>query len=296
MFSSSCFPCYNSNKAIYRLWANSKVELTDIIEISGGEAFNIVLGQATARVRYSPGLLAEIENYGDERISIKVENDEIHITATGIPRHAANPQGSVNATGLICSLLAKCINISEKDRAQMEFVSKILNDYSGGCFGIQNTDDLFGDLTCINGIVNTQERKLNLSFDLRFGASVDVSEMEKRMAEVLSENGFSNKKVAYSPAFYLPEKDPLVQKTLEVYREFTGNEAAKSSINAGGTYARFLPYAVEIGTQLWHKPPFDLPAGHGEVHQPDEYISIEGLMEAIELTVQIIISIDRIGE
>jgi acetylornithine deacetylase/succinyl-diaminopimelate desuccinylase-like protein len=36
-----------------------------------------------------------------------------------------------------------------------------------------------------------------------------------------------------------------------------------------------------------------MPAGHGGVHQPDECISVEGLLNAIELTTLILLECDK---
>ena len=37
-----------------------------------------------------------------------------------------------------------------------------------------------------------------------------------------------------------------------------------------------------------------MPAGHGGVHQPDECISVEGLLNAIELTTYMLLKCDEI--
>ena len=81
---------------------------------------------------------------------------------------------------------------------------------------------------------------------------------------------------------------------MNTYKDFTKEYDAKSFVNAGGTYAIYLPCAAEIGTSLnGGKRPFDLPAGHGSVHQPDECISIDGLLNAIELTMLMLLECDK---
>ncbi len=59
------------------------------------------------------------------------------------------------------------------------------------------------------------------------------------------------------------------------------------------THAGHLPCAVEIGTSLYQCREFYLPDGHGGAHQPDEYISIEGFLKAIELTVLMLLECDK---
>jgi acetylornithine deacetylase/succinyl-diaminopimelate desuccinylase-like protein len=43
-------------------------------------------------------------------------------------------------------------------------------------------------------------------------------------------------------------------------------------------------------------PSVNLAPGHGAAHQPDEALSIEGLLEALEITVKMLIECDKIKE
>ena len=65
-------------------------------------------------------------------------------------------------------------------------------------------------------------------------------------------------------------------------------------INAGATYASQLPCAAEIGTTLKWGLPEGLLSGHGGAHQPDECINIEGFLEAIEITVLMLLECDKV--
>ena len=80
---------------------------------------------------------------------------------------------------------------------------------------------------------------------------------------------------------------------MNTFAKFTGKTNGKMYVNAGGTYAQLLPCAAEIGVTTKGGRPEGLPTGHGAVHQPDECISIDGLLEAIELTTLMILECDK---
>jgi hypothetical protein len=86
----------------------------------------------------------------------------------------------------------------------------------------------------------------------------------------------------------------FVKELLKVYSEYTGNKNPNCYINAGGTYRQYLKNALETGTTLCWNKDFDLPKGHGAVHQPDECINIDGFLNAIELTALMLIKADEI--
>ena len=86
----------------------------------------------------------------------------------------------------------------------------------------------------------------------------------------------------------------MLKTLLDTYNSFTGNKAERLLINPSGTYARFLPDSAEIGLAIEdQKPSFKLPKGHGEIHQADEYLYIEGFLKAIELTALMILECDK---
>ena len=83
----------------------------------------------------------------------------------------------------------------------------------------------------------------------------------------------------------------IVLSTMAEYREYTGNMSAEPRISAGGTYSRYLPNAIEVGMTLEHTN-HNLPSGHGGCHQPDENISINGFLKALELVSRMVIRYD----
>ena len=81
---------------------------------------------------------------------------------------------------------------------------------------------------------------------------------------------------------------------MDAWQEVTGDLENKPYLSLGGTYSRFLKNAVSIGTHIKKTSPLDMPSGHGDVHQPDEAIDIDGLLDGIEILSHIIIKVDNI--
>jgi succinyl-diaminopimelate desuccinylase len=176
----------------------------------------------------------------------------------------------------------------------MQFVANLTEKYYGEVFGIENNDAVFGKLTCTNGMAYMNNGRLNLTFDMRYGMSVDIEKAKQNITELFNKNDWSVEFVKSRKPFYLSKEDKYLNACLQVYKDFTKSETAETYINAGGTYAGQLPRAIEIGTALYNDRKFDLPGGHGGAHQPDEYINIDGMLKAIELTALMLLECDGV--
>lgn len=295
-FSLVCdtaFPLYRGNKGIMRFFATADKSFEQITDFNGGESFNIILGKATARLKYSDILLESLKKGKTERINISVENGEIIIAAEGISKHGALPDGSLNAGYILAELLSSCEGLNENDRKQMKFVRDLLSNYYGAPFGIDCEDDQFGKLTCTNGMIKVNDGKISLSFDVRFGKCADISVMQEKIVNTLKNKNWKAEFVRAVNAHIVDGKNPYIQACLNMYKAYTGDTEAKPYINAGGTYAMHLPCAAEIGTTLRGGTPNGLTQGHGGAHQPDECISIDGMLEALELTMLMLLECDK---
>ena len=81
-------------------------------------------------------------------------------------------------------------------------------------------------------------------------------------------------------------------RALKAYKEFCETDVAPSHINAGATYAGILPCAVESGSDLYGGNPEGMPEGHGNAHQPDECINVDGFLKAVELILHMALECD----
>ncbi len=296
-FSLICdseFPLYRGNKGMFQATAISKIPLDDITDFHGGVSFNIILGKATLKLVAKDGLYDALKQKETDGVKISLDGDKIVIYAEGLSTHGAFPEGSLNAGFLIADFLSDCTFLTENDKQQLALAKDLLATPYGEALGIEATDPDFGKLTCTNGIVRVEKGCLSLVFDIRYGATTDPDALQKKLTEKFAEKDWE---VSFSPVMathVIPEDLPTVQACLQVYKNYTGDTEAKSLVNAGGTYGRHLPCAVEIGTMVRKEIPFDLPKGHGNLHQPDEVLSIEGFLEATEMAMLMLLECDKL--
>jgi succinyl-diaminopimelate desuccinylase len=254
---------------------------------------NIVLGQAEMALRFTDERYRWLNERITNRIKLHIEKDKIILQATGISKHGALPEGSLNAGWVLADLLKDCPHICESDKNQMHVLSCVLSDIYGENLGIAKEDPDFGKLTSSNGIIKTEDKKISFALDMRVGKTVNLENVKETLRQNFLAKHFNMEFFMERPASVTEEDNPYIEICLNTYKKYTGDENARTRINAGGTYARHLPCAAEIGTTTIWGTPTETPCGHGGAHQPDECISINGFLEAIELTALMELACDK---
>jgi succinyl-diaminopimelate desuccinylase len=229
---------------------------------------------------------------GDGRYVLETTEEGLTLTAIGIPKHSASPQDSVNAAWLTASLLLKCPSLSDDDRAVLSVMEALLSTYYGEAFGISCEDPNFGKLTCVNGITKTEDGRVRMLFDVRYGTATDPDAMLETVRARVDALGWTLDGVKNNPGYCLSADHPMIPVLLGAYRDCTGETAANYRYSLGGTYARHLPNAFSVGTMVPPKAPLaiQLPAGHGGAHQSDEILRIDDYLEAIAITAQMLLA------
>ncbi|MBQ7117260.1 MAG: Sapep family Mn(2+)-dependent dipeptidase [Clostridia bacterium] len=293
------FPCSTGEKGICHLWAKSTNTLKQIKSIRAGEAFNIVLDKIEAEIEYGEALYNEIAEKldGNEKITLSDADGVIKLLAKGISKHASIPEGSENAALTLFMLLSECENLCENDRSVLKNAVEALSCYYGKGLNILHEDVNFGKNTCVNGMVKIEDGRLMLSFDIRYGDTMDADLLEKNSAEALDRLGFEIVYKDNSPGFSI-DKDSKIPELLErIYAEIA-LEDKKSVLMSGGTYARKLKNAFSLGTSVILPDRKDkvlqMPDGHGGPHQRDERIDIDGFFTAVRILIHYVIESDKI--
>ena len=67
-------------------------------------------------------------------------------------------------------------------------------------------------------------------------------------------------------------------------------------IEPAGTYSCWLPnsYITGFSAPLSRDLPLDFPVGYGGPHQPDEYLDVEGLLQAIRILAHTVLQCDEL--
>lgn len=294
LVADTAFPLYRGNKGRLKVIINSNKKLSKGIVLSGGTGA-AVIGEASAIIPFSQSVFDELSKIENERIDVNKENDFLKIKAKGIAKHAALPEGSINAVAILTKILSKIKAFDENDCQLFEDIYNMSNCYYGEFFKIENEDSEYRKLTCVLTEIKTlSDGRICLNFNIRYGAEITLEEIMEKIKEKVVLLDFEEPNLEeWSIPDTLPKDNKFVKALLGVYSKYTGEENPPCYINAGGTYRQFLQNAVEIGTTLIWDGDIDLPQGHGSVHQPDEFINIEGFLKAIELTALMLIEIDK---
>ncbi len=289
------YPVCRGEKTVMNFWAESRQPFHDIVGVSGGQAFNVVLDKAEVKIKDKDGLFDELEDIvkGMENATVTKKDDVIVLTTSGMSTHAAAPANSLNAFLIAIDVLTLS-SISENDKSILKRIRPLLSEPHLRDAGLFTTDSEFGDTTCANGIVKLEDMKLSVSFDFRFGLELDEDELIEGIKKYLDGIGFDYKLKYGLKGYVIKESDTLVQAMLDAYRENTGDIESAPYLSVGGTYARFLKNAVSTGSYTGKSKHPPLLPGHGNVHQPDEMLDIEGFLQGIEILSHMIIKADKV--
>jgi len=295
----SQYPCSLGEKGILRMWAASNAALTDVLDMRGGNAFNIVLDEVHTRLKENPALYAELaeKTAGNAAFVLSLEDGVIHLESKGASKHAASPENSVNATVLALELLSGCENLAAGDREVLKKLAGLIGSHYGEGMGIAFQDPHFGPLTAVNGMVKVEEGKLWVSIDSRYGTGVDPARLEEALHKAWENAGFQITYLYNRPGFLVDPESPVPGMMTKLFHELTGSDKQPYYM-AGGTYSRYLKNSFTVGFRAPDPESKavcpEMPAGHGGAHQRDETISVDEFFQSVRLLTHYILLCDRI--
>lgn len=259
------FPVCCGEKGLMHFDAVSLAKVSDISSLFAGGAYNIVPDSASARL-----------------------SDGSDIRADGISRHAAYPDGAVNALHI---LLEKLSQICSDDKTLFTNASKLSSGFRGESLGIASSDKVFGELSCVCSVGRIKAGRLSLGFDVRYGNTYTGAALSEKIRAALSDYGFTMENAEFSDGIYNGDGNICAQAMLKAYRRVTGKTDALCYISSGGTYARRLKNAYSIGTAEMNAP---LPEGLGSAHCRDEALHIPSFLQGIIILLNMIKDLDDV--
>lgn len=293
------YPICLGEKGICHLWARAGRPFETVCSIEGGVAVNVILDKVTATLKDKEGLFDRLHGYCRDSSVYELARTEQGITlvAHGVTAHGSAPEGSDNALKRLLRALTACPEIGASDRNLLSAVRTWLEDDYGHPFGIAAEDACFGPTTATNGMVRTTDGRLELSFDIRYGTTLSADEVEKKVHAAIRRAGFEVFDQNNRPGFAIPEDEPDAVALIEAYRQVSGKTDSRIMYSGGGTYARHLRHAFSCGCEApyLHRD-LHLPQGHGDLHQSDESISIDGLLESVKLFTVMLLDLDATYE
>ncbi|MGD9559438.1 MAG: Sapep family Mn(2+)-dependent dipeptidase [Oscillospiraceae bacterium] len=268
------FPLCNGEKGNFLGWYTSGPVQGTLLAFDTGDAPNVIAGNASCLLDADPAGLPAAE-----RITITEENGHARLSASGISGHAAKPEGTLNAIGVLVGYLLDNHLCSESEIRFLELMRRLHDHSDGSGLGIACEDEVFGALTCNGGVVKLEDGRLGQSVDIRYPTSTTGDALVAALAAEGEKHGASFAAERIDAPFYIPPDAPPIQALLNAYSEVSGHEA-KPFTMGGGTYARHFLRAVSYGPQDRHIPQPDFA---GAEHGPNEGASLQALLTALKI-------------
>ena len=266
------FPVCNGEKGHFGAELVSPVCNGEIKEFEGGVANNAVPDRASALVETDITKLKNAPN-----ITLEPEGNGVRIRGWGKSGHAAMPEGTVNAIGMLARYALEHDLCSEDEAEFLRLAVKIMDSTDGSSIGIDTADAYFDPLTCIAGTIHMVDAHLELTIDIRFPSSTTGEELQAKLSEVADEYHATCENTLLMVPFLVDPQSPAIQMLASSYHDATGLDGDPFTIG-GGTYAREFPCAASFGPEDPHD---EYPEWVGPMHGADEGISEETLRRAM---------------
>ena len=257
---------------------SAKIENGNVIDFTAGVASNVIPDRASLKVKTDKELPAA------EGIEITVEAGVATLKAYGIGGHAAMPEGTKNAIGMLVEYCLANALLTAEEEEYFKVLSLLHKTTDGEGMGIASDDGIFEPLTCIGGMMKIEDSKFVQNINIRYPTSITAEEIEKTLCEKLAAVGGTVDMARATPPFYVDKNSAPIQALLTAYNDATGRNEEAYTIG-GGTYARHFPAAAAFGIEPCASEVGYFPDFIGPVHGAEEGYDIKGFMKALEILI-----------
>lgn len=248
-----------------------------ILDIRGGEAFNIVAKRCEALLpkdSFDKEKLAAWLKENGIGCSISEEADGIRVVTEGKAAHASMPDTGVNA---INYMLEGLYQAGFEDELTDFFHKYIGLCVHGEKLGIDKLKDEYTDYTFNIGMIFKKENEITFTVDARFPVTRKSSEILPLQLQMKSENTEFVSRSVVEPLFF-DRSHPMIQAYMKAYRDVTGDMESEMEAIGGGTYAKEIHNCVAFGCAFHGEP--------GNIHAPNEYLRIESFKKQVLLYIE----------
>ena len=258
-------------------------EISEKLELEGGNAFNSVPSKASAvlEARYADALEKAVGDADDpDMFTIEKSGDKVVLNAVGVGAHAAHLWDGKNALTHMMQVLGKLPLTGE-----LREVADFVNGHFGTCLygermGVACSDEDCGPLTLNLGRIDIKDGKLALCCDSRVPVSFSVDSVEEKVKEKMRGTGYEYERVGTERPLYVPKDSVLVQTLMEAYRKVTGDTESQPQSSGGATYSRTIDNCVAFGCLL--------PDQEDTMHQANECLELDKLKIWLEIYLEAI--------
>jgi len=244
-----------------------------ILSFKGGNAINMVPDKAEVRLIETypiEAIVAKFNEAHNTSISYEKKDDVTILTAQGKSAHGSTPHLGVNAISHLLWLLDVLdIEIGDQSDFIRFFRKHIGMDYNGQNMGCAFEDKDSGKLTLNIGLIDIDEEKASISFNIRYPINRKVDDVTKGIIDTIGSHNYEVIPSGHLDPIYFEKDHPMITTLNDIYQSYTSDVREPLTIG-GGTYARAMKNAVAFGPMF--------PGDPDVAHQLDEYIDIDKLI------------------
>jgi succinyl-diaminopimelate desuccinylase len=283
------FPVSFAEMHILRFCAERKLSSGNLTSLAAGDAMGIIPDSAYAVLSdCDAAALESLAKIAD--ISVEADGPGVRVRARGVSKHAAYPDGSVNAIGVLCDALTESGALGGEAATAIAFIGKSLKDVHGQSVGAGFSDPVFGRTTHAACKARLEDGVLRVWYNLRFPVSVDEALFGASLRDCFEAGGFRVSDMVFNEALRMDPAHPMLE-TLARSVDSTLHCGKEPYVMIGGTYARKLPNAAVFGLSVPARWTPDTP-GRGDGHQPDEYAEVDMLLDGLRVYVRTLALMD----
>lgn len=285
----SVYPVCNGEKGIAEMELALGPAGDEILDISGGTASNAVADKA--EILLVESCAKRLPDTLPEGITVEQTKAGVFVRAVGKAAHAAMPEGSQNAIGMLAAFLtdAKILDSNSPQAKAFAFLKRALGDYYGEGLDIEASDEQSGRLTCIGGIIRLQNGVIMQNFNVRYPVTANMEKLFENAKKLAEQEGLTLTLPRDSKGYYFSPDRPEIAALIKACEDALGKKT-EPYVMGGGTYARVFPNTVAFGIGTGEEPTA-LGPGRGGAHQRDEYIKVDTLALGIEVITRAILEL-----
>lgn len=230
-------------KGILQLCISSKThDGTTLTEFHSGTVINAVPDTAYALMDCSENEDHQLLRLADAKpgnFEFKYTIDGMMIISKGKAAHAACPEEGFNAATHLINLLSGNFTHNVLGSICAFIDSAIGVETNGNSIGIKMQDAASGALTLNVGTVDINEKKAEVSIDIRYPVTMDGVKILEQIYKRAKLENLDVKVLEHRCPLQINEKSPIIGILKDAYKEVMKEDAEVYS-TGGGTYARTL--------------------------------------------------------
>ncbi|MBQ1438213.1 MAG: Sapep family Mn(2+)-dependent dipeptidase, partial [Solobacterium sp.] len=274
------FPGVHGEKGM--LGGEFRCDRTNILDIRGGTARNIVCARCTAKV---PKTCYSSKKFGDWLHNLNIEFDVTEedgintITVYGKAAHASTPELGINAIS--------CLLVALKEAGMQDpFVDFYCSHFGLATDGAglnAKLEDEFGVLTLNVGMISMKDGVITGTIDIRSPVTMSTKSVLKAMTGRLEDENGVIELHRHAEPLYFPIDSLLVSSLLSAYQEVTGDTNSKPMTMGGGTYAKGINNTIAFGCSF--------PGKDYHIHDANECVGVDELLLQTEIYVHALLKL-----